>query len=478
MRKSKLLLAGVVLALTATSPPAAHATEVLRDGSALVLRGGTGENNYLQVRVDSFNSRNVTFTDATTNYALTADPALGCEITSSGSGKFASCPFAGFDAVRIEGGDATDELDADPRDLPFTSVTLDGGPGNDNIEGPTFDSPVTIRGGDGDDTIKGSQGNDVVDGGAGNDKVDGNDGNDQVHGGEGDDTVTGGRIFSSDLIDGGPGRDTVDNDWNDTNQPGQPLRVTMDGVADDGRPGENDNVLSIETIETHRVATLIAGGDPVEFSVTNTPSGSSTLVGSPGNDRLRASAYNDRVDGGGGADAIAAGAGDDTITGGTGPDTILADGGVICDFLSCSESLQGNDTIEARDGERDSIDCGAGTDTANVDPIDVTSNCENVVGGAPRAGTPPPAAKRKATKRKKACVVPKIKAGTTLATAKRKLTSAGCKVKVRRTTSRKVRKGRVVGLTRKVSGKTRRAAAGKKLGAGTVIYVTVSRGRR
>ena len=51
-----------------------------------------------------------------------------------------------------------------------------------------------------------------------------------------------------------------------------------------------------------------------------------------------------------------------TIDAGPGSDTITAG--------------DGDDTIEARDGDVDTIDCGAGTDTALADPFDVLSNCE------------------------------------------------------------------------------------------------------
>ncbi len=36
------------------------------------------------------------------------------------------------------------------------------------------------------------------------------------------------------------------------------------------------------------------------------------------------------------------------------------------------------DTIRARDGRRDTINCGAGNDTATIDRIDTTRNCEAV----------------------------------------------------------------------------------------------------
>jgi Ca2+-binding RTX toxin-like protein len=54
----------------------------------------------------------------------------------------------------------------------------------------------------------------------------------------------------------------------------------------------------------------------------------------------------------------------DQITGGAGANTL--------------DGNDGNDTITARDGVADAVDCGAGTDTAVVDFADVVSNCENV----------------------------------------------------------------------------------------------------
>lgn len=38
-----------------------------------------------------------------------------------------------------------------------------------------------------------------------------------------------------------------------------------------------------------------------------------------------------------------------------------------------------NDTLQARNGLRDFVDCGAGRDTAYVDRIDVVRHCERVL---------------------------------------------------------------------------------------------------
>jgi VCBS repeat protein/hemolysin type calcium-binding protein len=84
-------------------------------------------------------------------------------------------------------------------------------------------------------------------------------------------------------------------------------------------------------------------------------SGSDTLRGSSGSDRLNGDAGGDRVDGGTGNDDISPGAGKDRV----------AAGG-------------GNDTISARDGARDTIDCGAGRDKVTADRVDAVKNCERV----------------------------------------------------------------------------------------------------
>jgi Ca2+-binding RTX toxin-like protein len=387
MRTSpRLLIAGAALLASLAGASPAAASELVRDGSALVLRGSPGEANVFGTGVDTDDATRVHFYDRTSN-PMQVDPALGCETSTSGWGSFADCPIPGIDRVRLEGGDGKDILSVNPHDFPIAgnAVTLDGGDGDDEIQGPTTAMPVTAAGGDGNDKVTGGQGPDLVDGGAGNDTVDGNDGDDTVLGGPGDDFVKGGRTPSADVIDGGPGRDTIDGDWTGS---GLPLTVTFDGVANDGRPDERDNVLSVEVIHTRSVATLVAGDAAdaaVEFSVVGTPSGNSKLVGTRFDDNLRTDHYHDVIEAGAGADAIDAGYGNDTITPGPGEDTVLADGGPnACDALDCPLP-NGNDTIYARDGEKDSIDCGPGTDTVEADPIDVLANCE-VAGGGGKAG--------------------------------------------------------------------------------------------
>jgi hypothetical protein len=89
------------------------------------------------------------------------------------------------------------------------------------------------------------------------------------------------------------------------------------------------------------------------------------LAGGGHDDVVLGLAGNDTLLGGSGDDLLNGGRGNDVITGGSGADRML--GGV------------GSDSIQAADGERDTIDCGAGADHAVVDAVDVAHNCEVVV---------------------------------------------------------------------------------------------------
>lgn len=355
------------------------------------------------------------------------------------------------------------------------AVLVDGGDGADrlSISLGTPAVPITILGGGDDDTITGHDGPSTLDGGPGNDTVTGGGGADVVRGGDGDDELSGDGFTSPapDVIDGGPGTDRAGiGSW--ANAGGgvgtPPIAVSLDGAANDGRPGEQDNVVGLEQISySSGDAALVAGAEPVNFEIpSNAGTVRATLVGSPHADRLKAAHGSDTIDGGAGDDQLEGGYGDDTITGGPGRDRILADASGGCDFFVCNAPV-GNDTVLARDGEADSIDCGVGTDRAVVDPIDTVANCETVDAGG-TAGGPGPGAPGGTTKGR-TCKVPKVTRGTKLSTARTRLKRAGCATKTKKVRSRKVRKGRVVRLSR---------ARGAKVKAGAKVTIYVSRGRK
>jgi PASTA domain/RTX calcium-binding nonapeptide repeat (4 copies) len=188
--------------------------------------------------------------------------------------------------------------------------------------------------------------------------------------------------------------------------------------------------------------------------------GASDLSGLGGDDSLNASDGNDRLDGGAGADSLDGGYGDDTIVGGPGQDSISGDTAQgECGIWYC-KLPSGNDTIDARDGERDSVTCGVGADSVKADPADtVAPDCETVARGVG------PESKLDAAGR---CTVPRLR-GLKEKQAKAKLKKAGCKSKVRRAVNSRVRRGRVIKQS---------AKAGKRLKPGATVTLTISRGRR
>jgi uncharacterized delta-60 repeat protein len=113
------------------------------------------------------------------------------------------------------------------------------------------------------------------------------------------------------------------------------------------------------------------------------------LTGTGGADSLRGTASADAISGGGGRDRIAGlaggdclsgGAGGDVVSGGAGNDTL--DGGAGSDVLRAGAGANvlrggaGNDAIDARNGRRDVVSCGAGRDRVVADVGDRLSGCE------------------------------------------------------------------------------------------------------
>ena len=102
--------------------------------------------------------------------------------------------------------------------------------------------------------------------------------------------------------------------------------------------------------------------------------GNDRIAGLGGNDRIYAGPGNDRVEGGGGADLVEGGAGRDLLLGGSGDDVLRGGdgndellGGTGRDRLAGGG---GSDSIAARDGVRDVVDGGPGSDAAATDLVD------------------------------------------------------------------------------------------------------------
>ncbi len=306
-----------------------------------------------------------------------------------------TCP--GPVAVRADLGDGDDHGQVSA-DVGFP-VTLAGGNGRDWLEGNA--NANTFDGGPGDDKLTGSGGDDVLRGGDGNDEISGGAGRDTLDGGAGNDLLhpDANEDPSADVVDGGPGTDTVDGDYSSRfTSAVSPVAITLAGGADDGRPGEGDDLRSVERVVL-RVGGHVVGTDGPDEIAFAQVGANSELVGAGGDDRLQGGDGADHLDGGPGADEIDGGYGDDTIVGGPGRDTISADlAGGDCGPLWCKLPY-GNDTIDVRDGEIDSVTCGAGADRVTADPADVVAaDCETIDrgSGAPVAQGPLVAVVRRA----------------------------------------------------------------------------------
>jgi uncharacterized delta-60 repeat protein len=107
------------------------------------------------------------------------------------------------------------------------------------------------------------------------------------------------------------------------------------------------------------VLTGTPGGDRA-----NALAGSDVLRGLAGADCLTGGAGRDRVDGGAGNDKLKGGAGTDSLNGGAGRNSYAAGAG--------------NDRVNARNGVRETVNCGAGRDSVRADRSDRLRGCERV----------------------------------------------------------------------------------------------------
>jgi Ca2+-binding RTX toxin-like protein len=378
----KFAIALAAALLTAAAAPAAHAETVsFAPDGALVVTAADGETNHLGIQSDATEQGRVVVYEGTDGVPLNA-PADRCEPGYY----YVVCTWTPAAGVRVDLGDG-DDWGSVSSDLPKTTpFTLSGGAGKDRLQASLDGQPTTLDGGPGDDDLDGGPGADTLIGGDGEDDLDARAGADQLYGGAGDDILNGDANQSpaGDLMDGGPGYDKIAADWEVDDDP---VSITLAGGADDGHAGEGDDVRNVESVATHQASKLV-GADAAEYLEVVQVTTPSDISGGGGDDTLKASDAADKLDGGAGNDDIDGGFGDDTIVGGPGQDNISGDRrGGDCGPIWCKFPF-GNDTIDARDGERDSVTCGLGEDTVLADPVDVVAgDCEHITpSGAPAGG--------------------------------------------------------------------------------------------
>ena len=367
----RMLVAALAASFTLLAPSAAQAgSQITWTPERLtVTTDGAGDVVSLYTREISGGVYPAFTTGGPTTYTQATPTEGGCVE----DGGYIVCDAAA--SFLFQGGGGTDTLSiSDDAALNAVPATLNGAGGNDKLQ-DFSPAPRTLDGGEGNDVMFGSAGDDTMRGGNGNDEVDGEGGNDNVSGGDGDDKLYGDHFKApgSDVVDGGPGFDRVIDDY----PVGEgPVTVKLDNVANDGRAGENDNLIGIEQIEGP--PGTYVGSDAAETFTVGATGQTSSVSGGGGNDTITTLNGSDQVDGGPGDDRLVTGFDNDNVTGGPGRDTIFSDAtGSYCGFYVCTVPF-GNDTVNARDGEADTIDCGVGADRAVLDAIDTHANCETV----------------------------------------------------------------------------------------------------
>jgi Ca2+-binding RTX toxin-like protein len=270
--RALVLIALVVLAVTAAP---ASAADVTYDGGGLTILGAPGESSRLTVTVEP-NLRATVHDDA-----AGLRPGAGCLGTPSD----VSCgallgPQCHPCSARIELGDGNDTL---------------------ALAGTSQKGPFLVDGGAGDDEIH------IV-----------GDANAIVTGGPGHDVL---RADAVSELDGGDGPDDLQGDRAVASYAARSVgvSVTLDGAANDGAPGENDNVTTGSVVGGDGADVLTGNDAANELSGRG---GDDVLAGAGGDDTLRGDGGADRIDAGAGDDRVE-GSTDDTVTCGPGTDVAL-----------------------------------------------------------------------------------------------------------------------------------------------------------
>ncbi len=323
---------------------------------------------------------------------------------------------AGNDTLRfsrgalVEGGADDDTLVQVAINCPPATSDVSGGPGTDTADFSSLtrsDVQVSLddAANDGPDDVHNFR-SDIENLTAGNGGMVliGSDGPNVIRGGNGDDILDGGA--GTDTLRGGDGFDLAD--YSDHTAA---LILTLDGLANDGAPGE------IDLIDTD--IEDLAGGD-----------GDDTLVGDDGDNILDGGRGADTIRGGGGTDTVdyssrlddlvadldgatgddgepgegdtlatdlegvAGGDGDDILIGNDGNGFLVGNDGDdrITDRGGADiiDAGAGADEVDSVDDSTDGISCGDGADEVRADDIDaVSADCEVADDSGPTPGPDP-----------------------------------------------------------------------------------------
>ena len=319
-------------------PILAQAATVSVTGTTMTFTAAVGETNGLAVSV----AGNVyTFSD----FPSTVSAGPGCAPAGVNA---ATCTVVGATLITINLGDA-----------------------DDSSSSATVPVNTVVNGGSGRDSISTGAGNDVLNGEDDSDSFSDGGGNDVVNGGPDGDNYQAGA--GADVYNGGPESDTVDYRLRSGG-----VNVSLDGVGNDGDPGEGDNIQTdVENVATGNGNDVVSGNDGTNS--LQTANGNDTINGLDGDDFLGGGAGDDILNGGNGGDSVRGNSGNDIVNGDAGDDSLGSD--------------TGNDVISGGPGNDAVSYSGRGTTpvTVTLDDVandgmapevdNVKSDIENVTGG-------------------------------------------------------------------------------------------------
>lgn len=228
------------------------------------------------------------------------------------------------------------------------------GPDTENVVGSPYDDTL-VGNSPGAYTEKAAffepRGMNILDGGPGNDFLDGRAG--------------------SDILIGGANTDTVSYAWET-----QPVKVTIDGAANDGSSADLNTDSGLGDSVAPDVENIVGG------SGSDTLGGSAAdnvISGGPGDDVLQGDAGNDTLDGEAGNDRVEGQAGDDQVHGG--PDNDFLDGGFGADTLDGGD---GSDTVDYSNATTPvyAVPDGIANDGPAGDGDNILGTVENLTGGS------------------------------------------------------------------------------------------------
>ena len=356
MRSLRIALLAAA-ALLVTVPAANADTNVSFDGEeTLTIEGSGSDANGVvvfetggQLRVERATSAPfapVNYTGGSGCIEAMAGPdvAVVCDAGTTGSLTVINANLGGGDDL-LDSSALTEFGPFDPEhtmyDGGYSALYVDLGPGDDGFSG----GPLS-------EFVRDGIGSDVVSAGAGTNYLLQPDVTDPE------------LVDSHDVLDPGSGVSTVTY----YERPADGVTASLDGVANDGAPGEDDNI-AVTTYE-------------LEGTFFD-----DTLIGSDTNQKIESGPGDDVIDGRGGDDNLYAAEGNDSVTGGAGNDLL--------------EGHEGNDVLYAADGENDNlVTCDSGLDVVTVDarPLDANvepspDGCETInrpggTGGTPVVTTP------------------------------------------------------------------------------------------